>query len=256
MHIWQVLLPCLAKAPLKLDATTFISWYYGITSHDNVVRLNMIPWSCPLLLAKGMAPTEWSWERRLMNQQTERASQYSMPWSLPAALTVDYFRFKVRTWLAYSPKYVLECSSTHSDAAARVLGCSLLRLVILHIEDELLSSNRVRFGHWAIALPDSQIYCGATIIGIKLYSNSVLAALNSRQSLSAQYQHAYIDTTAFGASFMPDVSSDMELSATSRARQPSSRIGKTTPKGSRDNAIQIKVLRTQEFVHDPRENLE
>ncbi|TBU28133.1 hypothetical protein BD311DRAFT_778435 [Dichomitus squalens] len=226
MHIWQ------------LNSTTSISWYYGITSHDHVFQLNVITWSCPLVVSN-----EWLWER----------CRYSLSWSLCAELTVDHFRFK--------------CSSTHSDTAARGLRRSLPQLV-LHIVREFLSRNGLRFSHRTIALPDGQIYWGAMFIGIKLYSNSVLAAVKSRQSLSARHQHAFSDTTAFGASFIPDVSSVIELSAISRERQinpldsrsrsyPNSRVGKITPKASRDNVIQIKVSRTQEgFIHNPRENLE
>ncbi|KAI0794145.1 hypothetical protein C8Q74DRAFT_559600 [Fomes fomentarius] len=42
------------------------------------------------------------------------------------------------------------------------------------------------------------IYLGIVFVGIKLYSNSVLAALNSRQSISRRHLRGVVDMSLFG----------------------------------------------------------
>ncbi|KAI0709760.1 hypothetical protein C8Q76DRAFT_78668 [Earliella scabrosa] len=57
----------------------------------------------------------------------------------------------------------------------------------------------------SVILPHDLIYLGTVIIGIRLYSNSLLAALNSRRTISERHagEIALSDTSPFGVSARP-----------------------------------------------------
>ncbi|PIL33444.1 hypothetical protein GSI_04066 [Ganoderma sinense ZZ0214-1] len=66
----------------------------------------------------------------------------------------------------------------------------------------------------SIALPQTLLYWATVLVGLKLYSNSLLAALNSRKSISARHPAGVSDTSPFGVSIRPGDS--IELSKSTR----------------------------------------
>ncbi|KAI0668077.1 hypothetical protein C8Q78DRAFT_1081481 [Trametes maxima] len=74
-------------------------------------------------------------------------------------------------------------------------------LIIYTINTGLLTSVvSIAVFIFAIILPGNLIYAGISIVGAKLYANSVLAVLNSRKSIDNQFMDGF---TSFGAGETP-----------------------------------------------------
>ncbi|KAI0643494.1 hypothetical protein C8Q79DRAFT_1012764 [Trametes meyenii] len=93
--------------------------------------------------------------------------------------------------------FVLQKSRTGSKRTNSILDI----LIIYTINTGLLTSVvSIAVFIFAIILPGNLIYAGVSIVGAKLYANSVLAVLNSRKSIDNQFMDGF---TSFGIGETP-----------------------------------------------------
>ncbi|KAM5542952.1 hypothetical protein V8D89_003336 [Ganoderma adspersum] len=223
--------------------TMHICYYYAVTKYADLASLAVIVWSPLVLAIVGsimVVLTQcfflhrvWLIGRRYRPLVVIAFLFMMLELSVCFAYTVLGIRLK--TWDAMTPKVWLVSVHNAASAVADLLVTWVLiytlrenqkrsmqrtndminDLILYAVSTGLVTGvyNVVCF-IMSIALPQTLLYWATVLVGLKLYSNSLLAALNSRKSISARHPAGVTDTSPFGVSIRPGDS--IELSKSTR----------------------------------------
>ncbi|TBU38249.1 hypothetical protein BD309DRAFT_874754 [Dichomitus squalens] len=266
--------------------TCHMCYYYGVSNYADPTSLGYIVWSTVVLAIVGalmVVFTQCFFLHRvwLIGRQYRPVAVIAFMFmmlelSVCFAYAVDALRLK--TWDGMTPRVWFVSVHTSASAVADLLITWVLIYTLRQnqkrgmqrtndmINDLILYSvstgkvyNIVCF-ILSLALPQTLLYWATVMVGLKLYSNSLLAALNSRRSISARHPAGVTDTSPFGVSIRPLDSIELSHSAKHTSQMVTSwnvrslagRDDTQSTSEAGDNGIAVKI--TKEVVREPSES--
>ncbi|KAI1785193.1 hypothetical protein LXA43DRAFT_976344 [Ganoderma leucocontextum] len=280
--LWLKIYSCLVtpsgRSVLELACTVLtihICYYYAVSSYADLDSLAVIVWCittlalflvAPLILTYTQVPISIFFLHRVWligrsYRPVVAVAFMFMMLELGVCFAYTVFGLRLKTWDNVAPKVWLVSVHNAASAVADLLVTWVLIYTLRQnqrrsmqrtndmINDLILYAvstgpsiyNIVCF-IVSIALPQTLLYWATVLVRLKLYSNSLLAALNSRRSISARHPVGVTDTSPFGISVQPLESIELSKSTRHTFQELEG------PRSAEGTVLEVKI--TQEVICD------
>ncbi|KAI0749972.1 hypothetical protein C8Q80DRAFT_1164904 [Daedaleopsis nitida] len=265
---------------LSAVLATHSCYWYAVTNYFKPQTLNMISWSAMILALVG-SMTVFTSQVFFVHRVWILGKKYRplvvvavllMLLELAVCFVAAVKGFQLKEWTLFSEWTWLisihNAASTVSDLFITAVLIYTLRksrtgikrtdsmiatLILYAISTGLVTGlyNGVCF-LTSVILPHDLIYLGTVIIGIRLYSNSLFAALNSRRTLSERHagEIALSDSSPFGFVGRPSTISSKPYQSARFKMPPSAATASSGTATFPDSVLDIKVTTDYSRSHE------